>query len=88
MGWALLGVFIAVLLLQFSPVSSILVVMCVAMTAMQMGGMIVLMDLRLNAFTVINMTILVGVAVESSAHLTLAFLLAQVSRCSSLGFRV
>jgi predicted RND superfamily exporter protein len=77
-GWSLVGVFAAVLLLQFSPLASLLVVAVILMISIELYGMMYVIDANLNAFSLTNLAMAIGMAVEFTAHVTHVFLVNNV----------
>lgn len=76
-GFCLLGVFVATLLFQFSPFSSILVGLMLLCTVLQLYGFMSMIGVKLNGFSVTNLAIAVGMSVEFTAHMSYAFLRAN-----------
>jgi predicted RND superfamily exporter protein len=76
-GFALLGVFGATFLFQFSPLTSLLVGVMLGATVLQLYGLMYAIGVKLNAFSLTNLAIAVGMAVEFTAHIAYAFLRAE-----------
>ncbi len=72
-GLALAGVFIVALLLLHDPWLSLLMVACVAMVEVEMLGVMKLWDISLNAVSVTNLVMAIGISIEFCAHVAYAF---------------
>ncbi|XP_065198827.1 protein patched homolog 1-like [Sycon ciliatum] len=79
-GYGLLGVFVITFLFQLNPWLSIIVCFIILMIDIQLIGLMRPMDVKLNAISIANLVISIGMAVEFTAHYARAFLLAQGSR--------
>lgn len=73
-GWSLLGVFVITFLFQFSLISALVVCMVVLKSAIELYGFMFLIGVKVNAFSVVNICISVGVAVEFSAYYARTFM--------------
>lgn len=77
-GFAVLGVFVVTFLFQFSMRSSLLIALVVIMVVVELFGVIPESDgMQLNAFSVVNLAIGVGLAIELTAHTVHQFLAEQ-----------
>lgn len=77
-GFAILGVFIVTFLFQFSIRSSLLIAIVVLMVVVELFGVIPESStLRLNAFSIVNLAVSVGIAIELTAHTVHQFLTEQ-----------
>lgn len=76
-GFSLLGVLIATFLFQFSIISSLLIAITILMIDIDIYGILPEIGVKLNAFSVVNLCMSVGLAVEFTAHIARAFLVAQ-----------
>lgn len=78
--YAALGVFIATYLFLMSWRSSLVLCLVIAMTVVELAGIIPESDavlkngLRLNAFSIVNLTICVGMTIEFTAHIVHCFI--------------
>mmetsp|Transcript_30847 Transcript_30847/g.77443 ORF Transcript_30847/g.77443 Transcript_30847/m.77443 type:complete len:1144 (+) Transcript_30847:146-3577(+) len=81
-GMALLAIFGVTLLLQMSPLTALCVVLFVVVIFFELYGTMVWIDVKLNAFALVNLVVAIGYSVEFTAHLARAFLLATGSRDS------
>jgi len=73
-GYSLLGVFVVTLLFQFSVFSSFIVGVHLLATVLQMYGFMAALGIKLNAFSVTNLAVTVGTAVEFTAYVANSFL--------------
>jgi len=76
-GYSLLGVFVVTLLFQFSLFSSLIVGAHLLATVLQMYGFMAIMGIKLNGFSVTNLAVTVGTAVEFTAYVSNSFLRAN-----------
>jgi len=76
-GFSLLGVFVATLLFQWNPLSSLIVGIMLLSIVLQLYGFMAIMDIKLNGFSVLNLAVAVGMGVELTAHYSYAFLRAN-----------
>jgi len=78
--YAALGVFIATYLFLMSWRSSLVLCLVIAMTVVELAGIIPESEaslkngLRLNAFSIVNLTICVGMTIEFTAHIVHCFI--------------
>jgi len=79
-GWCLLGVFGTTLLFTFSPIAAGLMCLVILQIVIQLWGMCRIIDVKLNAFSVVNLAFSVGIAVEFTSYVTHAFLVAKGNR--------
>mmetsp|Transcript_27432 Transcript_27432/g.12778 ORF Transcript_27432/g.12778 Transcript_27432/m.12778 type:complete len:154 (+) Transcript_27432:185-646(+) len=77
MGTALIAVFVVVYLMMMELIASILVVFLVAAVVIDLMGTMHFWDETWNSVTVINSVMCIGLAVDYSAHITHAFLVAK-----------
>lgn len=80
LGAALLGVFLVCWLFTASAWASGIILLVVGMILLDMFGVMYLWDIQLNAVSVVNLAMALGIAVEFCAHIVHAFLVAQGSR--------
>lgn len=85
-GWALLGTFLSTLILQFSPFTSLLVCLVILKVVIECYGFIYVLDIKLNAFSLVNLVIACGLAVEFTAHISHVFLMAKGSKNERMEF--
>jgi len=76
-GYTLLGIALATLACQMSPESSFFICLSILIINIECYGAMSLLGLKLNAFSVVNLCISVGLAVEFTAHFSRAFLVAS-----------
>jgi len=79
-GWSLLGVFGSTLLFTFSPIAAGLMCIVILQIVIQLWGMCRIIQVKLNAFSVVNLSFSVGIAVEFTSYVTHAFLVAKGDR--------
>lgn len=77
--YSLLGVFIATLVLQASPVMSLILVFLILVIDVEVWGCIDLIDAALNGFSVGNLVMSIGLSVEFCAHVARSFHVADGS---------
>jgi predicted RND superfamily exporter protein len=87
-GFSLLGVFVATFVLQFSWLTSIIIVMMILTTVVELYGLMVIIGAKLNAFSLTNLAMATGMAVEFTAHIAHVFLLKQGARTGTRDERV
>ncbi len=80
LGGALLGVFAVCWLFIASAWASGITLLVVGMILMDLLGVMYLWGIQLNAVSVVNLTMALGIAVEFCAHIVHAFLVAAGSR--------
>lgn len=80
LGAALLGVFLVCWLFTASAWASGIILLVVGMILLDMFGVLYLWSIQLNAVSVVNLTMALGIAVEFCAHIVHAFLVAPGSR--------
>ena len=80
LGGALVGVFAMCWLFTASAWASGLILLTVAMILMDLLGVMYLWSVQLNAVSVVNLTMALGIAVEFCAHIVHAFLVAAGTR--------
>ncbi|EGG22062.1 Niemann-Pick C type protein [Cavenderia fasciculata] len=73
-GLALAGVFIVCLLLLTNPMISLLVVICVGMVSIDLLGVMYLWNVSLNAVSVVNVVMAIGISIEFCVHIAHAFI--------------
>lgn len=73
-GFGLLGIAIVLLIFQASPLSSFLVVLMLVASVFQLYGVMELIGVKLNGFSVTNLSIALGMGVEFTAHIAYSFL--------------
>eukprot|EP00912_Choanoflagellata_sp_UC4_P002117 UC4_evm1s1344 len=73
-GLALIVVFVIILLLQGSPLTALCTVLTILSLVSNVYGALSTLNLKLNAFSLGNLVVTVGMGVEFSAHLTHTFL--------------
>merc|ERR1712166_564140 len=74
------GIVATTMLVEFSFLVALLMLLLLSSFAIEMVGCIVLLDLRLNAFSLVNVVVSIGFAVEYMVHLTHAFMVATGTR--------
>ena len=79
-GLALAGIFIVTFLLLGSPLASIIIVLLVAMIEIDLIGAMYLWNISLNAVSVVNMVMAIGISVEFCVHITHSFCKLEGSR--------
>lgn len=79
-GFTLIGIAGATMICQLSPTSSIWICVTILVINLECYGAISLLAVKLNAFSVVNLCISVGMAVEFTAHYSRAFLVADGDR--------
>lgn len=72
--WHKAGVFLVTLLLLQDPWMSVLITGSVAMVELDLLGLMYLWDISLNAISVVNLVMCIGIAVEFHTHIAHAFL--------------
>eukprot|EP01091_Cochliopodium_minus_P015138 TRINITY_DN5297_c0_g2_i1.p1 TRINITY_DN5297_c0_g2~~TRINITY_DN5297_c0_g2_i1.p1 ORF type:complete len:739 (-),score=199.31 TRINITY_DN5297_c0_g2_i1:58-2274(-) len=72
-GLALLGIFVVTLLLLGSPTASFIIVILVTMIEIDLVGAMYLWNISLNAVSVVNMVMAIGISVEFCVHITHSF---------------
>ena len=80
LGGALLGVFAVCCLFTSSIWASSIILLVVGMILIDLLGVMYLWDIQLNAVSVVNLTMALGIAVEFCAHIVHAFLVTAGSR--------
>ncbi|XP_024533742.1 protein patched homolog 2 isoform X1 [Selaginella moellendorffii] len=83
-GFALLGVFVAVLIFQFSIVISVLIVIVLLMVDLEVYGFIYVIGAKLNSLSLVNLGIVIGMAAELT-YLARAFLMVEGTRNYRVG---
>eukprot|EP00051_Salpingoeca_urceolata_P032091 m.14237 g.14237 ORF g.14237 m.14237 type:complete len:1617 (+) comp4765_c0_seq1:449-5299(+) len=73
-GMALLGVFAATFLFQFSWEISLLLCLVILMVDFELYGFMTFLDVQLNGFSLANLVVAIGMAVEFTAHIAHEFL--------------
>ena len=74
LGISLLAIFIVTYLLMGLDVrSSIIIVLIIVMILVNLGGMMYWWNITLNAVSLVNLVMAVGISVEFCAHITRAF---------------
>merc|ERR1712166_1443761 len=74
------GIVATTMLVEFSFLVALLMLLLLSSFAIEMVGCIVLLDLRLNAFSLVNVVVSIGFAVEYMVHLTHSFMVATGTR--------
>ncbi|XP_057966308.1 uncharacterized protein LOC131156550 [Malania oleifera] len=77
---ALGAVFIVCLVITSSLWSSIIILFVVAMIVVDLMGVMAILDVQLNAVSVVNLIMSIGIAVEFCVHITHAFSVSQGDR--------
>lgn len=85
MGLSLAGVMGAIIIFQCDLISSLIVTIFILIIDLEVYGAISFMDVKINAFSVVNLVMTVGMAVEFTAHISHVFLLAQGNRNQRMG---
>ncbi|GMH04666.1 hypothetical protein Nepgr_006506 [Nepenthes gracilis] len=68
------AVFIVCLVITYSLWSSLIILLVLAMIIVDLMGVMAILDIQLNAVSVVNLVMSVGIAVEFCVHITHAFL--------------
>ena len=84
LGGALMGVFAVCWAFTASLWASSIILLVVAMILMDLLGVMYLWGIQLNAVSVVNLTMALGIAVEFCAHIVHAFLVASGSRAQRM----
>ncbi|KAM9981704.1 hypothetical protein ACTFIY_004001 [Dictyostelium cf. discoideum] len=71
---ALASVFFVSLAILMNPLVSILVVLCVGMTVVDLLAVMTLWDISLNAISVVNLIMAVGISIEFCVHIASTFI--------------
>lgn len=79
-GYGLLGVFAITFIFQLNPWLSVIICTTIFMIVMELYGLSRPMGIKLNAVSVANFCVSIGLAVEFTAHVARAFLLAPGTR--------
>lgn len=79
-GLGLLGVFFVTFVFQLNPWLSAIVCLLILMIDIELIGLMDPIGVKLNAISIANLVVSIGMAVEFTAHYARAFLLAQGSR--------
>merc|ERR1712166_1111698 len=74
------GIVVTTMLVEFSFLIALLMYLLLSSFKIEMVGSIVLLDLRLNAFSLVNVVVSIGFAVEYMVHLTHSFMVATGTR--------
>ncbi|EGC30415.1 hypothetical protein DICPUDRAFT_157858 [Dictyostelium purpureum] len=70
---ALAGVFVMCLILLMNPLVSLLVVISVGMICIDLLGIMTLWNISLNAVSVVNLVMAIGIGIEFNVHIASAF---------------
>eukprot|EP00761_Pharyngomonas_kirbyi_P000435 gb/GECH01000435.1/.p1 GENE.gb/GECH01000435.1/~~gb/GECH01000435.1/.p1 ORF type:complete len:897 (+),score=185.21 gb/GECH01000435.1/:1-2691(+) len=76
---ALGAVVLTTLILLGSPISSIYILLCIVMIDIDLLGIMAIWNIYINAVSVVNLVMAVGISVEFCVHIARAFLVAQGS---------
>lgn len=87
-GWSLLGVFGAALLFTFSPIAAGIMCLVILQIVVQLWGMCSIIGVKLNAFSVVNLSFSVGIAVEFTSYVVHVFLVAKGTRNQRMCYAV
>jgi len=79
-GYSLLGVYGVALLFTFSPWGAAIMCVVILQIVVQLWGMLPFIDVKLNAFSVVNLSMTVGIAVEFTSYQVHTFLAAHGDR--------
>eukprot|EP01133_Synstelium_polycarpum_P007495 gene7495-8771_t len=71
---ALAGVLVVCLLLLSNPVIAMIVVVCVGMVSMDLLGVMALWSVNLNAVSVVNVVMAIGISIEFCVHIAHTFI--------------
>lgn len=85
MGLSLAGVMAAVIVFQCSVLSSLIVTLFILIIDLEVYGAMSFLGVKINAFSVVNLVMTVGMAVEFTAHISHVFLLAPGHRNQRMG---
>ncbi|CAM9124531.1 unnamed protein product [Choristocarpus tenellus] len=81
LGWVIGGgaacVLVVVTLLEGSLLLSLLICLSIVMAVLQVFGVLVLIDVRINGFSIVNLCVMIGMVVEFTAHIGRGFLFAS-----------
>ncbi|CAM9471359.1 unnamed protein product [Discosporangium mesarthrocarpum] len=70
-------VVVVVTLLEGSLLLSLLICLSIVMVVLQVFGVLVLLEVHMNGFSIVNLCIMIGMVVEFTAHIGRGFLLAS-----------
>lgn len=84
LGGALVGVFAVCCAFTASVWASSIILLVVGMILMDLLGVMYLWGIQLNAVSVVNLTMALGIAVEFCAHIVHAFLVSSGSRAQRM----
>jgi len=73
-GYSMLGVFGTIFIFQFNFLSAILVGCMLLATTVQLFGFVTILGLKLNGFSLLNLSCAVGLGVELSAYVSYSYL--------------
>lgn len=77
-GYAVLGVALVTLVFQFSLRSSLILAVVILMVAFEVGGVLAeIPDINLNAFSLVNICIGIGMGIEFTAHIVHHFMIVE-----------
>jgi Niemann-Pick C1 protein len=68
------AVFLTTFILLASPIISIYILLCITMTIFDLLGLMALFDIYVNAVSVVNLVMSIGISVEACVHISQAFL--------------
>lgn len=83
-GFALVGVFLAVLIFQFSITMSLIITIILLMVDIEVYGSLYIIGAKLNALSLVNLGIVIGMASEFT-YLARSFLLVKGTRSHRIG---
>lgn len=79
-GWVIGGgavmVAVVIAILQGSLVISLLMVLSIVMVVLQVFGLLTVIDVSMNGFSIVNLCVMIGLVVEFTAHIARGFLFA------------
>lgn len=84
LGGALIGVFAVCWIFTASPWASGIILLVVGIILMDLLGVMYLWGIQLNAVSLVNLTMALGIAVEFCAHIVHAFLVAAGTRAQRM----
>lgn len=85
-GYSLIGVFCVAVAFTFSPIASALMCLVILQVVVQLWGFLSWIDVKLNAFSVVNLSMIVGVCVGFTGYVCHSFVIAHGTRNARMMF--